>query len=199
MKAVNDGSLYEISFNDSIQHLRHALALNENRRAFKPECCFPDYEHIPLTGRSIVQAWFVGAHVDVGGSAAKDGLALYPLQWMLIESRAKGLRLEFDGSFGNRADIDDPLKIIFPSYESETFKIKNGLEIAMQDIRQVHAIHLNQSKNIQKSNYTIHINHSKGIWLSKEPRAVFNQDGTLKGYCKNREIVRLLPLHASKG
>lgn len=119
MKALNDGSLYEISFNDSIQHLRHALALNENRRAFTPEYYFPDYKRLPLARRSIVQAWFVGAYIDIGGSAAKDGLSLYPLQWVLIESCKKGLELESDGSFGNRAKIDDPLKLVFPSYESE--------------------------------------------------------------------------------
>lgn len=192
MKALNDGSLYDISFNDSTQHLRHALALNENRRAFKPEYYFPDYEHPPLTERSIVQAWFVGAHMDVGGAAAKDGLALYPLQWMLIESRAKGLQLEFDGSFGNRAEIDDPLKVVFPSDESKTFKIKNGLEITMQDIRQAHEL------PPYKPNYAIHLNMSKRKWMSKKPRAVFSQDGTLKGYCESGEMPRLLPLQASK-
>lgn len=76
MKAVLDKSQFEISFNDSIQHLRHALALNEDRRVYKPDYYFPDYKRLPLARRSIVQAWFVGAHIDIGGSAARDGLAL---------------------------------------------------------------------------------------------------------------------------
>lgn len=189
MKALNDGSLYETSFNDSIQHLRHALALNEDRRAFQPEYYFPDYKRLPLARRSIVQAWFVGAHIDVGGSAAKDGLALYPLQWMLIESRKKGLELEFDGSFGNRAKIDDPLKLVFPSYESEgkganmsTFTVKNDLKIDMQDLRRVHGLPRYETR------YAIHLNLSKRPWMRKEPRAAFNEDGTLKGYCEYGSI-----------
>ena len=156
-RALNDGSQYAISFNDSIQHFHHALALDEDRRAFEPEHYFPDYKRLRLARRSIVQAWFVGAHLDIGGSAAKDGRSLYPLQWFLIESRKKGLELEFDGSFGNRAKIDAPLKLVFPSYESEgnganksTFTVKSDLKIDMQDLRRVpryetrYTIHLNQ-------------------------------------------------------
>lgn len=192
MKALNDGSLYEISFNDSILHLRHALALNEDRRAFEPEYYFPDYNRLPLARRSIVQAWFVGAHIDIGGSAAKDGLALYPLQWMLIESRKKGLGLEFDGSFGGRAEIDDPLKLVFPSYESEgkgastsMFTVKNDLKIDMQDIRRVHGLPRYGTR------YAIHLNQSKRPWMRKEPRAAFNKDGTLNGYCEYGSVPRL--------
>lgn len=200
MKALDDGSLFEISFNDSIQHLRHALALNEDRRAFKPEYYFPDYKRISLARRSIIQAWFVGAHLDIGGSAAKDGLALYPLQWILIESRKKGLELEFDGSFGNRAKIDDPLKIAFPSYESEgkganmsTFTVKNYLKIDMQDIRRVHGLPRYEMR------YAIHLNQSKRHWMQKEPRAAFNRDGTLKGYCEYGSMSRTLLLQFCKG
>lgn len=184
MKALNDGSLYDISLNDSIQHLRHALALHEDRRVFKPEYYFPDYKGLPLARRSIVQAWFVGAYINIGDSTAKDGLSLYPLQWMLIESSGKGLTLEFDGSFASRAKIDDPLKLVFPSYESEgkgvntsTFTIKNDLKVDLQDIRRIHALPRYETR------YAIHLNLSKRLWMRKESRAAFNGDSTLKGYC----------------
>ena len=183
--ALKDGSKYEISFNDSIQHLRHALALNEDRRDFEPEFYFPDYNRLPLVRRSIVQAWFVGAHIDIGGSAAKDGLSLYLLQWVLIESRKKGLELEFDGSFGERAKIDDTLRLVFPSYESEgkganmaAFTIKNGLKIDMQDLRRVHGLPRYGSR------YHIHLNWSQRPWMRKELRTAFEGDGRLKGYCE---------------
>ena len=200
MKALNDGSIYEISFNDSIQHLRHALALNENRRAFKPEYYFPDYKRLALVRRSIVQAWFIGAHIDIGGSAAKDGLALYPLQWMLIESRTKGLELEFDGSFVDRAKIDDALKLVFPSYESEgkganmaTFSLKNDLKIDMQDLRRVHRLPRYGSR------YHIHLNQSKRPCMRKELRAAFDGDRRLNCYCEYGMVPYLLPLQAWKG
>lgn len=198
MKALDDGSLYDVSFNDSIQHLRHALALNESRRAFKPEYYFPD-KRLPL-GRSIVQAWFVGAHIDIGGSAAKDGLALYPLQWMLIESDKRGLQLQFDGSFDNRAKIDDPLKLVFPSDKNEgkgaamsTFTTKNRLNTDMQDLRLVHEL------PVYGKRYAIHLNQAKHSLFTKESRAVFNDDCTLRGYCEYGTTPRSFATQVYKG
>lgn len=57
VKAVNDHSLYDISFNDSIQHFRQALALNEDRKDFSPECLFPELNRALPYERSLVQAW----------------------------------------------------------------------------------------------------------------------------------------------
>ena len=133
----------------------------------------------------MVQAWFVGAHMDIGGSTIKDGLALYPLQWMLLESRAKGLVLEFDGSLGCRATVDNPLDIIFPPNASYgkgldmiSLEIENGLKVDMQDLRKVHILHRHMNR------YAVHLNRSSNIWMKKEERGLFDRDGALKGYCK---------------
>ena len=115
-----DDKLYDIGFNDSIIHLRHALVLNENREAMAPEYVFPDFgkTHNQQTDRSMIQAWFAGAHIDMGGSAQQDGLSLYPLQWILLESQDKGLVLQFSKVRGDLpwAKIDDPLKVVFPTH-----------------------------------------------------------------------------------
>ncbi|KAL8790123.1 MAG: hypothetical protein Q9213_000825 [Squamulea squamosa] len=184
VKALDDSSLYDISFNDSIQHVRHALSLNEDRKAFKPK----PYLTVPgalLSRQSLIEAWFVGAHLDIGGSAAKDGLALYPLQWMLIESRAKGLVLQFDGSFANRACIDNPLTLVFPSSEAEgkgadmsTFTIANGIKIQMQDLRQVHKL------PNYRIRHAVHLTKSSR-WLRKKLRAPFFENAGLKGYLQD--------------
>ena len=183
---MNDHSLYEISFNDSIQHLRHALALNENRRAMQPEYLFPEIGDIRHSKRSIIQAWFLGAHIDIGGSAAKDGLALYPLQWMLLESQSKGLGLQFDGSFSGRAYIDNPLNLVLPMHESggkgkelHEFNAKNGLNIQMGDIRQIHD-HQHQKYGAR---YGIHLNQSHSSWMLRRSRQPFGEGGMLEGYC----------------
>ena len=181
--AVNDQSLYDISFNDSIQHLRHALALNENREVMRPEYLFPDYHNILRRERSLVQAWFIGAHIDIGGSAAKDGLALYPLQWMFIESRSKGLVLQFDGSFNNRANIDNPLNVALPTNEMPgeggtvwSSEIKNGCRIEMQDLAKIH------DGGQYGTRYNVHLNQSHNIWLRKKDRQPFTKSGELEGY-----------------
>ncbi|KAL9594238.1 MAG: hypothetical protein Q9219_007140 [cf. Caloplaca sp. 3 TL-2023] len=184
VKALDDNDFYDISFNNSIQHTRHAVALNEDRRAFQPELYFPDIGRLRPIKRSIVQAWFVGAHIDIGGSAAKDGIALYPLQWILMESHANGLALEFDGSFGGRAQIDDPLKLVLPSLHDDPdrsvvfpFETRNGIRINMQDLRSLH------DSSEHKGHYAVHLNVSKRTWMRKEVRLPFNQDDDLMGYC----------------
>lgn len=183
---MNDGDLHDISFNDSIQHLRHALALNENREAMKPEYVFPDYGQTKtaLLKRSIIQAWFVGAHIDIGGSAEKDGLSLYPLQWMLIESESNGLVLEFSRCFDKRAPIDDPLRVVFPhdqidgkGCERWTCTTKNQITISMQDLRKVH-----ESPNY-RNRYNVKLNRRKATMWPKKHREPFDQEGRLRGYC----------------
>ena len=64
----------------------------------------------------MVQAWFLGAHGDIGGGARHDGLSLYPLQWILIESKRYGLGLEFRQVPRRSSLIQNPLEVIFSEY-----------------------------------------------------------------------------------
>lgn len=203
---MKDEKLHDISFNDSIQHLRHALALNEDREAMTPEYMFPDYGNTrsQLSKRSLVQAWFVGAHIDMGGSAMKDGLSLYPLQWMLLESQSKGLILEFSGISDRQTKIDDPLRVVFPKHEVDgkgldpwSCTTDNQIQVRMQDLRGVHELKQYGSR------YAIYLNRQRNyLWL-KKAREPFNADGFLRGYCSfGRTIVQscsqafLLTLHS---
>lgn len=97
--------------------MRHALILNEDRKNFIPECMYPEFGLKVLWESSFLQTWFLGAHIDTGGSVSKDGLALYPLQWMLLESKSKGLVLEFGGNFDNCIQIHNPLHVVFPVHK----------------------------------------------------------------------------------
>jgi hypothetical protein len=80
----------------NVTHARHALALHELRRDFKPLLwtgCNP-----LSSGQSLEQVWFPGVHSDVGG-----GYGGYPhetaelsdvaLDWIASEAQAKGLSL----------------------------------------------------------------------------------------------------------
>lgn len=186
MKALTDENRLDISFNGSIQHFRHALALNEDRKVMDPEYAFPSYSTPPteLLERSIIQAWFVGAHLDMGGSAEKDGLALYPLQWILDESESKGLVLEFSELNHDWARIDDPLRVVFPSSKREgnsieiwTFEIENGVKVRMQDLHKVHEC------EAYKGRYSIKVNKRQRFYWRRQAREPFNEDnGELTGY-----------------
>lgn len=86
----------------------------------KPNYEYPDFsQKIGLVKRSFVQSWFVGAHIDMGGSSQNDGLALYPLQWMLVESQSQGLLLEFEHLRHPWSGIDNPLRVVFPTSEDD--------------------------------------------------------------------------------
>ncbi|EXF74204.1 hypothetical protein CFIO01_06798 [Colletotrichum fioriniae PJ7] len=142
------------------EHVRHAVALNEERRMF-PLLPLITNERA-MAGRdqdSHLQAWFVGAHADMGGGAEHDGLSLYPLQWILIESQGKGLILEHNPESRLKGFIENPLKLAFPNPpqrlsvqgveayvpdvdsindEPWKFRYSNGIEISMYDLRQSH-------------------------------------------------------------
>ncbi len=163
VKAFDDGQFYDISYTRSIDHLRHAVSLNENRPYFNAELIHlsedPDISNRP---RSMIQAWFLGTHSDLGGGSRDDGLSLYPLQWILIESRRFGLVLEFRQIEHGGDLIEDPLEVVFPADSKPSspspdenrrsepgldsgntgvswlFKYKGGIQVQLHDLRLTH-------------------------------------------------------------
>ncbi|KAJ3569337.1 hypothetical protein NPX13_g6121 [Xylaria arbuscula] len=149
IKIGRESSRPQPPFLKSTRILRHALALNETRNSFQPSLFGPLPALSPdLANRSIIEAWFIGSHADLGGGSQEDGLSLYPLQWMLLESRAHGLI--FEPSWNNQSITEEPLGLVFPLVADQdpskppqplqpwTFKYKNGIEIEMVDIRSSH-------------------------------------------------------------
>ncbi|KAK6360140.1 hypothetical protein TWF730_006293 [Orbilia blumenaviensis] len=161
VKAFNDGGLYDISQTPNIAHVRHALAILEDRNAFSPEK-YSDLEkssgaNLPNQGalsdwqkrdtQTCIEAWFLGTHGDVGGSAIQDGWSLWPLQFLLSEAEASGLCLKFQPLRG-AIQIQNPLDYAMPSQmdvtdDTETIQMpqsvpyKNGYSIRMWDLADV--------------------------------------------------------------
>jgi len=87
--------------NPSVRVFRHAMAIDERRRMFRvnhwqvPQ----DYVRNPFRGlrapQDIKQVWFAGVHSDVGGGYAEteSGLSKFPLDWMIGEAVAHGLKI----------------------------------------------------------------------------------------------------------
>ena len=89
--------------NPSVMAFRHAMAIDEKRRMFRlnrwiPGQNFvadpfgPDWQGVP---QDIKQVWFAGVHSDVGGGYPEDQSAAskFPLQWMIDEAVAHGLKI----------------------------------------------------------------------------------------------------------
>jgi uncharacterized protein (DUF2235 family) len=101
--------------NSKIHRACHALALEDERDAFKPVIWDDRYVRNTVTGkldvmnrgwkpdvadpsklapidnRRLSQVWFVGVHSDIGGGYPQDGLSYYTLDWMLDRAEAFGL------------------------------------------------------------------------------------------------------------
>ena len=80
-----------------VQHVRHAIAIDERRHDFQAEVYDRGDGH-----PSLEQRWFAGVHSNVGGGLQTDGLANSPLRWIVQEAAAAGLGLrdDFLGFFG---------------------------------------------------------------------------------------------------
>ena len=84
---------YDTKLGGNVRIARHALAIDEQREDFKPTLW------TPREGLDLQQVWFAGAHSDVGGGYPSDRqtgrrASDSPLQWMMAEAEAAGLRLE---------------------------------------------------------------------------------------------------------
>jgi uncharacterized protein (DUF2235 family) len=79
--------------NPSIDHVRHALAIDEHRAMFKANLFRPED---PGQHLSIKQVWFAGTHSDIGGGFAphEGGLSRITLRWMLREAEQQGLLID---------------------------------------------------------------------------------------------------------
>ncbi|KAI4661132.1 uncharacterized protein J4E79_004943 [Alternaria viburni] len=204
VKAFTDHGLFDVLPHPHIQHYRHALALNEEREQFKPETATPDINAASSKHR-ILQAWFVGTHEDLGGANSKDGLSLYPLQWVLSEAEALGLTLGFRPiglEYKETAYIqeppkpymDDPVKLVMPpqsqrqktsSKPSETsLTLENGISVRLWDLCDIH--------ENRKDEFQVKINSSywgpahRFVWRIK-PRCIFDEH-VLMGYCPTSPV-----------
>jgi uncharacterized protein (DUF2235 family) len=78
-----------------ITHARHALALHELRPEFEPTLWEDWGKDWRGKDQSLQQAWFPGAHADVGGGYAKTDLSNVALRWIAWESAKHGLKWFF--------------------------------------------------------------------------------------------------------
>ncbi|KAI1418825.1 hypothetical protein F5Y12DRAFT_721615 [Xylaria sp. FL1777] len=178
---------YESSFVGSVQHFRHALAFNDTQTT-------PYVWETPMDeeigGRSFIQAWFMGAHQDICGGLEHDGLSLFPLQWMLLESIKAGLLLRSDRSSTNI------MSLVFPQFagsmpdleadEKANWRVRyvNGLEVTLFDLQSVQVD--------SKSGADHSIRFKAGSSSQKNQRKIFNSDKNLIGWAPNRPCGNII-------
>jgi uncharacterized protein (DUF2235 family) len=86
---------HDVRLSSFVQNARHAVAIDEQRRPFEPTLWNND-DH-----PSLKQAWFVGAHSNVGGGLEDERLSDIALHWMMGEAQACGLGLRCEDQAEN--------------------------------------------------------------------------------------------------
>ena len=89
--------------NKSVQSIRHAVGIDEQRTMFQPQL-WPvgcEYWGGPFKPKKtkpqdVKEVWFSGVHGDVGGGypESKSQLAKLPLEWMIAETKKMGLKFK---------------------------------------------------------------------------------------------------------
>ncbi|MBB3902819.1 DUF2235 domain-containing protein [Methylobacterium brachythecii] len=93
-KKLTSVSLPRTYVNRSVSVVRHAVAIDERRRFFRPNLWSDDGTDGSAT--DVKQVWFAGVHSDVGGGyPIKDNaLSALPLEWMVREAMEQGLLID---------------------------------------------------------------------------------------------------------
>lgn len=188
VKYTAEGHKHDLSLVNSIQHMRHALALNESRSQLTPDFVEVPNNPADLQGRSFVQAWFIGSHQDLGGGTAHDGLSLYPLQWILVESIRAGLIIRPRDEKNGLDKREDVLSLAFPQSAGDSPRLggddaaewhvehDNGIRISLFDLQPVHGSSVEEDHI-----HGIQISPSSMLYTSY--RKVFDSKSGLIGYC----------------
>lgn len=93
-----------------VRTVRHALAIDEWRRHYRPLLVWPtSSDHLIRTSQDIQQVWFAGVHSNVGGGIPprEDGsqLSRPALKWMLDEAVTAGLKVH-PGRYKKAAQVE---------------------------------------------------------------------------------------------
>lgn len=129
-------TFHDVKLNPCIPHARHAVAMDERRRAFTPTLWTT-----PAKSQDVVQKWFPGSHSDVGGGHLETGLSDGALRWMIGEaSAAAGLtfhRTTMNQIRPDPLDVmhDDNRGLLAPAFQPVLEPVLNSLSEFVWDVR----------------------------------------------------------------
>jgi uncharacterized protein (DUF2235 family) len=83
---------HDTELSGMVDNAFQALAIDEYRGPFEPTL----WAYLPKEGQRVEQAWFCGAHSDVGGGYPVAGLSDIALEWMIGKATEVGLAFDPD-------------------------------------------------------------------------------------------------------
>jgi hypothetical protein len=121
---------HDTQLSSHVRNAFHALAIDEQRAAFRPTLWTQDPSAVHQT---LEQVWFAGVHTEVGGGSRSPALSDIALVWMIDRAQACGLELDLA-----RLESPAPTGIgiaVAPDYTGTIADSRSGLWSAM------HAFH----------------------------------------------------------
>jgi uncharacterized protein (DUF2235 family) len=85
---VSRYEFHDNKLSSTVKNAFHALAIDEHRKPFEPSVWIGQSDAL---GQRLEQAWFAGAHSNVGGGYADHGLSDIALGWMIERAASCGL------------------------------------------------------------------------------------------------------------
>ncbi len=107
---------HDVDLSRSVDFGYQALAIDEHRETFAPAVWHVQEPRPNDPPQEVEQAWFPGAHSDVGGGSSSAGLSDAALAWMA--GKARGAGLEFS---------DTALAALRPNHRDEIKDSRRGL------------------------------------------------------------------------
>ncbi|HEX2021575.1 MAG TPA: DUF2235 domain-containing protein [Candidatus Thermoplasmatota archaeon] len=89
--AARRHKFHDVKLSSIVDRAYHAVAIDERRRSFLPTLWETDPSN---AGQVVEQAWFPGAHSDVGGGYPECGLSDVAFLWMAQRAQEAGLALD---------------------------------------------------------------------------------------------------------
>lgn len=114
---------HNYSLSESVEHARHALAIDETRKSFKPIIWD---SNLKKDYQSLKQVWFSGVHSDIGGSYVEQGLSDIAMQWMIDEATHHNLLIYKNNNvavnpdcLGKLHDFKDGINSLLPKAQRQ--------------------------------------------------------------------------------
>ncbi len=118
-------TFHDTTLSRYVRNAYHAIAIDEQRRPFKPTIWVKKDD---AQNQTLEQVWFAGVHCGVGGGYRDPGLSEIPLLWMAEKARSCGLAFKPDHLVATNTDPD-------PKARREGMQVAPDYRAALRDSR----------------------------------------------------------------
>ncbi|NOY67324.1 MAG: DUF2235 domain-containing protein [Gammaproteobacteria bacterium] len=157
---------HDFLLSECVENAYQALAIDDERKEFHPilwDTEMKDYQ-------SIKQVWFCGMHTDVGGGYPEQELSDIPLDWMVQQAEAHGLKINSDYNVKINEDINGTMHNSRGTFFSKLYKKEQrSWDNKRTDSPIIHDSVLKRKKSVNNTDEPVYKAWVAGIEHTVEP------------------------------